>query len=119
VGDLKKLLILISYNNCYSLFTSKWCAKNHFKVYTQFVKNYLKKFLSFCRSPSAGKLINYVVEDLGHVFAGDVYAEIEVMKMVMELRVTESGWWVESAVLIWDEVNETSIVVVLCSVSEL
>jgi len=28
------------------------------------------------------------------VFAGDVYAEIEVMKMVMELRVTESGWYV-------------------------
>jgi len=46
----------------------------------------------FSRSPSAGKLINYVVEDGGHVFGGDVYAEIEVMKMVMELRVTESGW---------------------------
>lgn len=43
------------------------------------------------RSPSAGKLINYVVEDGGHVFSGDVYAEIEVMKMVMELRVTENG----------------------------
>ena len=53
----------------------------------------LYKFsVSFPRSPSAGKLINYVVEDGGHVFAGDVYAEIEVMKMVMELRVTESGW---------------------------
>ena len=44
------------------------------------------------RSPSAGKLISYVVEDGGHVFGGDVYAEIEVMKMVMELRVSESGW---------------------------
>ena len=30
------------------------------------------------------------------MFAGDVYAEIEVMKMVMELRVTENGWYVES-----------------------
>ena len=43
------------------------------------------------RSPSAGKLINYLLEDGGHVFAGDVFAEIEVMKMVMELRATESG----------------------------
>ncbi|XP_074643040.1 acetyl-CoA carboxylase-like isoform X2 [Tubulanus polymorphus] len=43
------------------------------------------------RSPSAGKLINYLVEDGGHVFVNDVYAEIEVMKMCMELRVQESG----------------------------
>ena len=50
--------------------------------------------MSLCRSTSAGKLVNYCVEDGGHVFAGDVYAEIEVMKMVMELRVTESGWYV-------------------------
>ena len=46
------------------------------------------------RTTSAGKLVNYCVEDGGHVFAGDVYAEIEVMKMVMELHVTESGWYV-------------------------
>ncbi|XP_048240447.1 acetyl-CoA carboxylase-like isoform X4 [Haliotis rufescens] len=43
------------------------------------------------RSPSAGKLINFIVEDGGHVFSGDAYAEIEVMKMVMELRATETG----------------------------
>ncbi|XP_064627568.1 acetyl-CoA carboxylase-like isoform X4 [Lineus longissimus] len=43
------------------------------------------------RSPSAGKLISYLVEDGGHVFANDVYAEIEVMKMCMELRVQENG----------------------------
>lgn len=43
------------------------------------------------RSPSAGKLLNYSVEDGAHVYAGDAYAEIEVMKMVMELRVTETG----------------------------
>ena len=47
-----------------------------------------------CRTTSAGKLVNYCVEDGGHVSAGDVYAEIEVMKMVMELHVTESGWYV-------------------------
>ncbi len=44
------------------------------------------------RSPSTGKLVSFLVEDGGHVFSGDVYAEIEVMKMVMELRVTENGW---------------------------
>ena len=47
---------------------------------------------SILRSPSTGKLINFRVEDGGHVVSGDVYAEIEVMKMVMEVRVTESGW---------------------------
>ena len=46
------------------------------------------------RSPSTGKLVNLLVEDGGHVFAGDVFAEIEVMKMVMELRVSENGWYV-------------------------
>ena len=45
-------------------------------------------------SPSTGKLIRFLVEDGGHVFANDVYAEIEVMKMVMDLRVQESGTYV-------------------------
>ena len=49
---------------------------------------------SILRSPSTGKLINFLVEDGGHVFSGDVFAEIEVMKMVMELRATENGWYV-------------------------
>ena len=46
------------------------------------------------RAPSAGKLLQYTVEDGGHVFSGQSYAEIEVMKMVMSLNVTESGWYV-------------------------
>ncbi|KAL0597102.1 Acetyl-CoA carboxylase 1 [Plecturocebus cupreus] len=46
---------------------------------------------SVMRSPSAGKLIQYIVEDGGHVFAGQCYAEIEVMKMVMTLTAAESG----------------------------
>ncbi|XP_018104904.1 acetyl-CoA carboxylase isoform X2 [Xenopus laevis] len=46
---------------------------------------------SILRSPSAGKLIQYVVEDGGHVFAGQCYAEIEVMKMVMTLTAMDSG----------------------------
>ncbi|XP_065669761.1 acetyl-CoA carboxylase isoform X2 [Hydra vulgaris] len=43
------------------------------------------------RSPSPGKLINFVVEDGGHVFAGEPYAEIEVMKMVMPLIANVDG----------------------------
>lgn len=43
------------------------------------------------RSPSAGKLVQFLVEDGAHVKAGDVYAEIEVMKMLMELRTNVSG----------------------------
>uniref|UniRef100_A0A673Z9H0 acetyl-CoA carboxylase n=1 Tax=Salmo trutta TaxID=8032 RepID=A0A673Z9H0_SALTR len=46
---------------------------------------------SLLRSPSAGKLIQYTVEDGGHVFSGQCYAEIEVMKMVMTLTALESG----------------------------
>ncbi len=43
------------------------------------------------RTDSAGKLLKYVVEDGGRVEAGQVYAEIEVMKMLLELRTTVSG----------------------------
>ncbi|KAM9858236.1 acetyl-CoA carboxylase 2 isoform 2-T2 [Aulostomus maculatus] len=43
------------------------------------------------RSPSAGKLLQYVVDDGSHIFAGETYAEIEVMKMVMTLTVHQSG----------------------------
>lgn len=34
------------------------------------------------RSPSAGKLIGYLVEDGGHVYAGQAFAEIEVSYMI-------------------------------------
>ncbi|XP_017779998.1 PREDICTED: acetyl-CoA carboxylase isoform X2 [Nicrophorus vespilloides] len=43
------------------------------------------------RSPSAGKLISFLVDDGTHIFRGQAYAEIEVMKMVMTLTSTESG----------------------------
>uniref|UniRef100_A0A8C1I3A1 acetyl-CoA carboxylase n=1 Tax=Cyprinus carpio carpio TaxID=630221 RepID=A0A8C1I3A1_CYPCA len=43
------------------------------------------------RSPSAGKLLQYVVADGSHVLATQPYAEIEVMKMVMPLHVQHSG----------------------------
>uniref|UniRef100_A0AAQ4PDY4 acetyl-CoA carboxylase n=1 Tax=Gasterosteus aculeatus aculeatus TaxID=481459 RepID=A0AAQ4PDY4_GASAC len=43
------------------------------------------------RSPTAGKLLHYAVDDGGHVLSGEIYAEIEVMKMVMALTVQQSG----------------------------
>lgn len=46
---------------------------------------------SLMRSPSAGKLLNWLVEESGHVTKGEAYAEIEVMKMVMTLVARESG----------------------------
>ncbi|XP_050426014.1 acetyl-CoA carboxylase isoform X3 [Adelges cooleyi] len=46
---------------------------------------------SLLRSPSAGKLISFIVEDGGPVKKGQAYAEIEVMKMVMTLTATENG----------------------------
>ncbi|CAF1116980.1 unnamed protein product [Rotaria sordida] len=46
---------------------------------------------SILRSPSAGKLLHYTVEDGGAIEAGQVYAEIEVMKMVTELRCPLKG----------------------------
>lgn len=46
---------------------------------------------SLLRSPSAGKLINLLIEDGAHVNKGQPYAEIEVMKMVMTLTAQESG----------------------------
>lgn len=43
------------------------------------------------RSPSAGKLVQFMVEEGAHVGAGHVYAEIEVMKLIMSLKTSESG----------------------------
>lgn len=43
------------------------------------------------RSPSPGKLVKFLVESGDHVNAGDVYAEIEVMKMIMPLVAAEAG----------------------------
>ncbi|XP_054720089.1 acetyl-CoA carboxylase-like [Uloborus diversus] len=43
------------------------------------------------RSPSTGKLLQFLVEDGAHVYPNQLYAEIEVMKMVMTLTVSESG----------------------------
>lgn len=43
------------------------------------------------RTPSPGKLIKYLVENGDHVKAGENYAQIEVMKMIVSLSATEDG----------------------------
>ncbi|VDK32010.1 unnamed protein product [Taenia asiatica] len=46
---------------------------------------------SILRSPSTGKLVQYTVGDGCHVFENEVYALVEVMKLVLELRTPASG----------------------------
>ncbi|WWD21283.1 hypothetical protein CI109_105767 [Kwoniella shandongensis] len=43
------------------------------------------------RSPSPGKLVRYLIDSGDHIEAGDAYAEIEVMKMIMPVTASESG----------------------------
>ncbi|KAJ2466222.1 acetyl-coenzyme-A carboxylase, partial [Coemansia sp. RSA 2322] len=43
------------------------------------------------RSPSPGKLVRLLVESGDHVRSGEAYAEIEVMKMYMQLTTAEDG----------------------------
>lgn len=43
------------------------------------------------RSPSPGKLVSYSVENGEHVAAGQIFAEVEVMKMYMPLVAQEDG----------------------------
>lgn len=45
----------------------------------------------FGRSPSTGKLVQFTVSDGCHVFENEVYALVEVMKLVLELRAPASG----------------------------
>lgn len=43
------------------------------------------------RSPSPGKLVRFLIDSGEHVDAGQAYAEIEVMKMIMPVTASESG----------------------------
>lgn len=43
------------------------------------------------RTPSPGKLIKYLVENGDHIKAGENFAQIEVMKMVVSLSASEDG----------------------------
>ena len=52
-----------------------------------------------CRSPSAGKLIHFVVDDGGHVFQGESYAEIEVSVTSISSAVSKCVYYLLSFVL--------------------
>ncbi|KAJ9106305.1 hypothetical protein QFC21_001450 [Naganishia friedmannii] len=43
------------------------------------------------RSPSPGKLVRYLIDSGDHVDAGEAYAEVEVMKMILPVTASESG----------------------------
>ncbi|KAI9152520.1 acetyl-coenzyme-A carboxylase [Blastocladiella emersonii ATCC 22665] len=43
------------------------------------------------RSPSPGKLVRWLIPDAGHVDAGQAFAKIEVMRMIMLLVATNAG----------------------------
>mgnify|MGYP003623514842 CR=1 FL=1 len=40
---------------------------------------------SLLRAPSAGKLLNYLIDDGGHVNAGQAYAEIKVCHVMLDV----------------------------------
>ena len=46
---------------------------------------------SLLMAPSTGKLIKFLLDDGGHVNAGDPYCEMEVMKMVTTLHCSQGG----------------------------
>ena len=46
---------------------------------------------SVLMAPSTGKLIKFLIDDGGHVSAGEAYCEMEVMKMVTTLHANEGG----------------------------
>ncbi|XP_051888522.1 acetyl-CoA carboxylase 2 isoform X1 [Pristis pectinata] len=84
--------LLLSYDgNSYTTYMKEEIDKYRITIGNKTCVFEKEKDPTVLRSPSAGKLLQYLVEDGGHVFAGHCYAEIEVMKMVMALTVEESG----------------------------
>ncbi|XP_063051128.1 acetyl-CoA carboxylase isoform X2 [Engraulis encrasicolus] len=84
--------LLLSYNGCsYTTYMKEEVDSYRVTVGNKTCVFEKEKDPSVLRSPSAGKLLQYMLEDGGHICAGHPYAEIEVMKMVMTLVVEESG----------------------------
>ncbi|KAG5840361.1 hypothetical protein ANANG_G00187990 [Anguilla anguilla] len=84
--------LLLSYNGCsYTTYMKEEVESYRITIGNKTCVFEKEKDPTVLRSPSAGKLLQYMVEDGGHVCAGNSYAEIEVMKMVMALSVQESG----------------------------
>ncbi|XP_033618279.1 acetyl-CoA carboxylase 2 isoform X1 [Fukomys damarensis] len=84
--------LLLSYNGCsYTTYMKEEVDSYRITIGNKTCVFEKENDLTVLRSPSAGKLIQFTVEDGGHVEAGNSYAEIEVMKMIMTLVVPESG----------------------------
>nr|XP_015221745.1 PREDICTED: acetyl-CoA carboxylase 2 isoform X3 [Lepisosteus oculatus] len=84
--------LLLSYNgSSYTTYMKEEIEKYRITIGNKTCVFEKEKDPTILRSPSTGKLLQYLVEDGGHISAGSCYAEIEVMKMVMTLNVQESG----------------------------
>ncbi|XP_067163412.1 acetyl-CoA carboxylase 2 [Apteryx mantelli] len=84
--------LLLSYNgNSYTTYVKEEIDKYRITIGNKTCDFEKEKDPTVLRSPSAGKLLQYLVEDGGHITEGNVFAEIEVMKIIMTLSVEESG----------------------------
>ncbi|XP_053135859.1 acetyl-CoA carboxylase 2 isoform X3 [Hemicordylus capensis] len=84
--------LLLSYDgNSYTTYMKEEADRYRVTVGNKTCDFEKEKDPTLLRSPSAGKLLQYLVDDGGHVCTGHSYAEIEVMKMVVTLAVEESG----------------------------
>ncbi|XP_071428069.1 acetyl-CoA carboxylase 2 [Pithys albifrons albifrons] len=84
--------LLLSYDGCsYTTYMKEEIDRYRITIGNKTCTFEKEKDPTVLRSPSAGKLLQYVVEDGGHVDKGKVFAEIEVMKIIMTLTVEEAG----------------------------
>lgn len=84
--------LLLSYNfNSYTCYLKQEVDKYRVQIGNKTIEFEKNNDPTQLRSPSTGKLVQYLVEDGGHVSAGSPFVEIEVMKMIMTLTVSESG----------------------------
>ncbi|XP_053938279.1 acetyl-CoA carboxylase 2 isoform X2 [Cuculus canorus] len=84
--------LLLSYNgNSYTTYMKEEIDRYRITIGNKTCDFEKQKDPTILRSPSAGKLLQYTVDDGGHVAEGNVYAEIEVMKIIMTLTVEEAG----------------------------
>uniref|UniRef100_A0A8C3ETJ2 Acetyl-CoA carboxylase beta n=1 Tax=Corvus moneduloides TaxID=1196302 RepID=A0A8C3ETJ2_CORMO len=84
--------LLLSYDGCsYTTYMKEEIDRYRITIGNKTCTFEKEKDPTVLRSPSAGKLLQYLVEDGGHVDEGKVFAEIEVMKIIMTLAVEEAG----------------------------
>ncbi|XP_058014157.1 acetyl-CoA carboxylase 2 isoform X1 [Ahaetulla prasina] len=84
--------LLLSYNgNSYTTYLKEETDRYRITIGNKSCDFEKEKDPSLLRAPSAGKLLQYMVEDGGHIYGGHSYAEMEVMKMVVSLTVEDSG----------------------------